>query len=85
MYKLKTKTGMLYAILLLSSVVIGLSYGAFIFVSNSYKATDLLTGNLMYGIEITSTGGEETINATKVTLASGKTSTILLKILKLHL
>mgnify|MGYP004599547781 FL=1 len=83
-YKLKTKTGMLYAILLLSSVVIGLSYGAFIFVSNSYKATDLLTGNLMYGIEITSTGGEETINATKVTLASGKTSTILLKITSLN-
>ncbi len=84
MYKLKTKTGMLYAILLLSSVVIGLSYGVFIFVSNSYKATDLLTGNLMYGIEITSTGGEETINATKVTLASGKTSTILLKITSLN-
>ena len=66
MRKLKTKTGMMYGIMLLTSLVLGLSYGTFIFVTDGYKATEMLVSNLMYGIEITSTGGTETINNTNV-------------------
>ena len=44
----------------------------------------MLISNLLYGIDITTTGGNETINAKTVTLPSGKTSTILLKITSLN-
>ena len=71
-------------VLILFSLVIGLSYGTFIFTTNSYRSTEMLVGNLTYGIEITSTGGSETINGTSVSLPSGKTSTVLLKITSLN-
>ena len=71
-------------VLILFSLVIGLSYGTFIFTTNSYRSTEMLVGNLTYGIEITSTGGSETINGTSVSLTSGKTSTVLLKITSLN-
>ena len=44
----------------------------------------MLISNLLYGIDITTTGGNETINTKTVTLPSGKTSTILLKITSLN-
>ncbi len=66
------------------SVILGMSYGTFIFTTGSYKSVEMLIGNLTYGIEITSTGGSETINGTTVSLASGKTSTVLLKITSLN-
>ena len=84
MRKLKTKTGMMYGIMLLTSLVLGLSYGTFIFVTDEYKATEMLVSNLMYGIEITSTGGTETINNTNVTVSNGNTSTVLVKITSLN-
>ena len=84
MRKLKTKTGMMYGIMLLTSLVLGLSYGTFIFVTDEYKATEMLVSNLMYGIEITSTGGTETINNTNVTISNGNTSTVLVKITSLN-
>ena len=84
MRKLKTKTGMMYGIMLLTSLVLGLSYGTFIFVTDGYKATEMLVSNLMYGIEITSTGGTETINNTNVTISNGNTSTVLVKITSLN-
>ena len=71
-------------VLILFSLVIGLSYGTFIFTTNSYRSTEMLVGNLTYGIEITSTGGSETINGASVSLTSGKTSTVLLKITSLN-
>ena len=80
----KTKTGITFVIMLLSSLVIGLSYGAFVYVTDGYKATELMIGNLMYGIDITTTGGEETISGTSVTLTSGKTATVLVKITSLN-
>ena len=75
---------MAVVVLILFSLVIGLSYGTFIFTTNSYRSTEMLVGNLTYGIEITSTGGSETINGTSVSLPSGKTSTVLLKITSLN-
>ena len=82
--KLKTTKGMALGILVLFSLVLGLSYGTFIFSTGNYRSTSLLISDLLYGIELTSTGGNETINTKTVTLSSGKTSTILLKITSLN-
>ena len=82
--KLKTKSGMAIGILVLFSLVLGLSYGTFIFSTGNYRSTSMLISNLLYGIDITTTGGNETINTKTVTLPSGKTSTILLKITSLN-
>ena len=82
--KLKTRSGMAIGILVLFSLVLGLSYGTFIFSTGNYRSTSMLISNLLYGIDITTTGGNETINTKTVTLPSGKTSTILLKITSLN-
>ena len=82
--KLKTKSGMFLGIIVMFSIVVGLSYGTFIFSTGNYRSTSMLISNLLYGIDITTTGGNETINTKTVTLPSGKTSTILLKITSLN-
>ena len=82
--KLKTKSGMFLGIIVMFSLVVGLSYGTFIFSTGNYRSTSMLISNLLYGIDITTTGGNETINTKTVTLPSGKTSTILLKITSLN-
>ena len=82
--KLKTKSGMFLGIIVMFSLVVGLSYGTFIFSTGNYRSTSMLISNLLYGIDITTTGENETINAKTVTLPSGKTSTILLKITSLN-
>ncbi len=82
--KLKTKSGMFFGIIVMFSIVVGLSYGTFIFSTGNYRSTSMLISNLLYGIDITTTGGNETINTKTVTLLSGKTSTILLKITSLN-
>ena len=82
--KIKTTKGMAIGILVLFSLVLGLSYGTFIFSTGNYRSTSMLISNLLYGIDITTTGGNETINTKTVTLPSGKTSTILLKITSLN-
>ena len=82
MFKRIKRTSLVLGIAL--TVILGMSYGTFIFTTNSYKSTEMLISNLTYGIEITSTGGSETINGTSVFLTSGKTSTILLKITSLN-
>ena len=82
--KLKTTKGMAIGILVLFSLVLGLSYGTFIFSTGNYRSTSMLISDLLYGIELTTTGGNETISSKTVTLPSGKTSTILLKITSLN-
>ena len=82
MFKRIKRTSLVLGIALI--VILGMSYGTFIFTTNSYRSTEMLVGNLTYGIEITSTGGSETINGTSVSLTSGKTSTVLLKITSLN-
>ena len=82
MFKRIKRTSLILGITL--TVILGMSYGTFIFTTNSYRSTEMLVGNLTYGIEITSTGGSETINGTSVSLPSGKTSTVLLKITSLN-
>ena len=73
-----------FGIIVMFSLVVGLSYGTFIFSTGNYRSTSMLISNLLYGIDITTTGGNETINTKTVTLPSGKTSTILLKITSLN-
>ena len=82
MFKRIKRTSLILGITL--TVILGMSYGTFIFTTNSYRSTEMLVSNLTYGIEITSTGGSETINGTSVSLTSGKTSTVLLKITSLN-
>ena len=82
MFKRIKRTSLILGITL--TAILGMSYGTFIFTTNSYRSTEMLVGNLTYGIEITSTGGSETINGTSVSLTSGKTSTVLLKITSLN-
>ena len=82
MFKRIKRTSLILGITL--TVILGMSYGTFIFTTNSYRSTEMLVGNLTYGIEITSTGGSETINGASVSLTSGKTSTVLLKITSLN-
>ena len=82
MFKRIKRTSLILGITL--TVILGMSYGTFIFTTNSFRSTEMLISNLTYGIEITSTGGSETINGTSVSLPSGKTSTVLLKITSLN-
>ena len=80
---LKTKVGASIGITLLSMIIIGTSYGIFVVTSDKYKASELLISNLLYGIEIKTTGGNETINNKTVT--TNKTSTILVTITSLNI
>ena len=51
--RLKTKYGVFLSILVLFSVVVTLSYSAFIFSTDKYRSTELLISKLNYGITIT--------------------------------
>ena len=78
---IKTKTGIFYTITFLLIMVLSLSYASFKIITNEYKVTDLRIGNLMYGIEINSLGGEETISGNTVSLSSGKVTAVQIKII----
>ncbi len=81
---IKTKTGIFYTITFLLIMVLSLSYASFKIITNEYKVTDLRIGNLMYGIEISSLGGEETISGNTVSLSSGKVTAVEIKINSLN-
>ena len=81
---IKTKVGVFYCVMFLTLFIVGLSYAAFKLASSDYKATDLRIGNLMYGIEISSLGGEETISGNTVSLSSGKVTAVEIKINSLN-
>ena len=66
---MKNKKGMIYAILLMTCLVIGLSYGAFIFSTDKYRSSELLISKLNYSIDIQEDGSNKsTINGTSVTV-----------------
>ena len=66
---MKNKKGMIYAILLMTCLVIGLSYGAFIFSTDKYRSSELLISKLNYSIDIQEDGsGKTTINGSSVTV-----------------
>ncbi len=55
--KLRTKKGVYCLTLIMMTLVLGLSYGAFVITSSKYKASEMLISELMYGITITEDGG----------------------------
>ena len=66
---MKNKKGMIYAILLMTCLVIGLSYGAFIFSTDKYRSSELLISKLNYSIDIQEDGSNKaSINGTNVTV-----------------
>ena len=66
---MKNKKGMIYGVLLMTCLVIGLSYGAFIFSTDKYRSSELLISKLNYSIDIQEDGSNKsTINATSVTV-----------------
>ena len=71
---LRTKRGLLIAVCVLFTSVLGLSYATFIVNNGSYKATELLISKLNYGITIVEDGSTgSTIDNNSVTIPSGKT------------
>ena len=66
---MKNKKGMIYGVLLMTCLVIGLSYGAFIFSTDKYRSSELLISKLNYSIDIQEDGSSKsTINGTTVTV-----------------
>ena len=66
---MKNKKGMIYGVLLMTCLVIGLSYGAFIFSTDKYRSSELLISKLNYSIDIQEDGSNKsTINGTSVTV-----------------
>ena len=66
---MKNKKGMIYGVLLMTCLVIGLSYGAFIFTTDKYRSSELLISKLNYSIDITEDGSSKsTINGSSVTV-----------------
>ena len=70
--KLKTKYGVFLSILVLFSIVVILSYSAFIFSTDKYRSTELLISKLNYGITITEDKTNlSSISGSKVTVPKG--------------
>ena len=70
--RLKTKYGVFLSILVLFSVVVTLSYSAFIFSTGKYRSTELLISKLNYGITITEDKTNlSSISGSKVTVPKG--------------
>ena len=68
---MKNKKGMIYGVLLMTCLVIGLSYGAFIFSTDKYRSSELLISKLNYSIDIQEDGSSKsTINGSSVTVPS---------------
>ena len=80
MFKMIKRMSFVVGILLF--LVLGLSYGAFIYTSNSYRATEMLVNNLTYGIDITSS--DATVSGKSVTVSSGTTAVVYLKVTSLN-
>ena len=70
--RIKTKYGVFLSILVLFSVVVTLSYSAFIFSTGKYRSTELLISKLNYGITITEDKTNlSSISGSKVTVPKG--------------
>ena len=66
---MKNKKGIIYTVLLLTTLVVGLSYGAFIFSTDKYRSSELLISKLNYSIDIIEDNSNKaTINGTSVTV-----------------
>ena len=66
--RIKSKVYLSLILTCVLTTVIGLTYGVFTITTGKYKVAEMLISNLMYGIDITTTGGSETIENKTVTL-----------------
>lgn len=82
--RIKSKVTLTLIMTCVLTTVIGLTYGVFMITTGKYNATNMLISNLMYKIDIKSTGGSETISGKTVNLSGGNTSTVLVKIESLN-
>lgn len=64
------------------TLVLGLSYGTFIYTSDSYRATEMLVSNLSYGIDITAS--DAIVSGKTVSVLSGTTAVVYLKVTSLN-
>ena len=80
MFKMIKRMSFVVGILLF--LVLGFSYGTFIYTSNNYRTTEMLVSNLTYGIDITSS--DATVSGKTVNVLSGSTSVVNLKVTSLN-
>ena len=74
--------GMSFIVGVVLVLVLGFSYGTFIYTSDSYRATEMLVSNLTYGIDITSS--DATVSGKTVNVSSGTTAVVYLKVTSLN-
>ena len=80
MFKMIKRMSFVVGIILV--LVLGFSYGTFIYTSDSYRATEMLVSNLTYGIDITSS--DATVSGKTVSVSSGTTAVVYLKVTSLN-
>ena len=80
MFKMIKRMSFVIGIILV--LVLGFSYGTFIYTSDSYRTTEMLVSNLTYGIDITAS--DATVSGKTVTVSSVKTAVVYLKVTSLN-
>ena len=80
MFKMIKRMSFVIGIILV--LVLGFSYGTFIYTSDSYRTTEMLVSNLTYGIDITAS--DATVSGKTVTVSSGTTAVVYLKVTSLN-
>ena len=80
MFKMIKRMSFVIGIILV--LILSFSYGTFIYTSDSYRTTEMLVSNLTYGIDITSS--DATISGKTVSVSSGTTAVVYLKVTSLN-
>ena len=80
MFKMIKRTSLILGIAL--TVILGMSYGTFIYRTSSFRSTEMLVNNLTYGIDITSS--DATVSGKTVSVSSGTTAVVYLKVTSLN-
>ena len=74
--------GMSFIVGVVLVLILGFSYGTFIYTSDSYRTTEMLVSNLTYGIDITSS--DATVSGKTVNVSYGTTAVVYLKVTSLN-
>lgn len=74
--------GMSFVVGVVLVLVLGFSYGTFIYTSDNYRATEMLVSSLTYGIDITSS--DATVSGKTVNVSYGTTAVVYLKVTSLN-
>ncbi len=64
--RFRTKMGLMHIVTILTVALMGVSYGTFIYLSDSYKSSNMLISNLLYGIKIEENGTTSKIENNKI-------------------